>query len=206
MSLLLGIETSARDYRLALGDATDATVETAEEVSAARSTSLADMLRRALSRRDAEAGEIEAIAVDLGPGRLTSVRAGVAFANALGFSLSVPVLGFSVFELLAREADSDLPLLAVLPGPSGRTYVGLVQDGVLTKARLGTLPDVLDGLPRHVALAGGHRDRARERFPEAIDTGLDTPDPRTLLTRVGDARPPFAPVSPLNDDSEAFCR
>ncbi|WP_415624399.1 hypothetical protein [Phytohabitans flavus] len=48
--------------------------------------------------------DLERLAVNVGPGNLGSVRAGVSYANGLAFSLQVPVLGVDSLTLTAIQA------------------------------------------------------------------------------------------------------
>lgn len=45
--------------------------------------------------------DIDAIAVDIGPGSFTGVRIGVCHANAMAFALGVPCFGVSSLEIMA---------------------------------------------------------------------------------------------------------
>lgn len=49
-------------------------------------------------------GELDALAVDVGPGLFTGLRVGVATAKALGFALDLPVVTATSLELLALGA------------------------------------------------------------------------------------------------------
>jgi tRNA threonylcarbamoyladenosine biosynthesis protein TsaB len=53
--------------------------------------------------------EVDAVAVDLGPGLFTGLRVGVATAKALGQSLGVGVLGVSSLDVLAAGAYERAP-------------------------------------------------------------------------------------------------
>ena len=215
MQVILGIDTSTRTYGIALQGGAEQAVESAAGWEERSSTPLASMLTRGLGRLDAAVGDIAMIAVNIGPGRLTSVRSGVAFANALAYSLGVPLIGADSFFLLGRSAarQTPLPVVCAFPGPEGKTYVGLYRDGRVQTARLGILEQVApEVVPRSetVALAGRSRRRLIALLPPetVVDTEIESVDPQVLIEyaleagRAVDA--PFTPLRPLNEQSEVF--
>ncbi|MDT5039005.1 MAG: tRNA threonylcarbamoyladenosine biosynthesis protein TsaB, partial [Micromonosporaceae bacterium] len=105
MSLTLAVETSSIEYGVALF--------TPDALIAHRTLRRDDPSFRGIGELAAElltaAGrrirDVERLAVDLGPGNLSSVRAGVAYVNGLAFSLGIPIFGVSSLDLLAVEAS-----------------------------------------------------------------------------------------------------
>lgn len=90
--------------------------------------------------------ELTAIVVVKGPGSFTSLRTGVAFANALaeglGATQAVDLFEMTTFEALARKAATADPLLVLLP--AGGLDAGLLYDGEL---HVGPLTTLLAPLP-----------------------------------------------------------
>ena len=115
MGLLLAIDASSRTYAVAAGtgDRPDA-VRTArrgdpgfEGVGGLASAAVADL--------DARFADIEVIAVDTGPGGLSSIRSAVAYANGLAFSLGVRVFPVTSLELMAIAAEgSEMRIVTAL--------------------------------------------------------------------------------------------
>ncbi|HXX90019.1 MAG TPA: tRNA (adenosine(37)-N6)-threonylcarbamoyltransferase complex dimerization subunit type 1 TsaB [Acidimicrobiales bacterium] len=72
----------------------------------------------------AEAGvtlrEIDALAVDVGPGLFTGLRVGVATVKALAFALEIPVVGVTSLEILAGAVAEE-------GGAGGRLVVPVVD-------------------------------------------------------------------------------
>ncbi len=74
--------------------------------------------------------ELDAVAVDLGPGSFTGQRISLSFAKGLGFALSRPLLGLDSFALWRacvqeQAADAAIPLLVLIDGRKRRFYARL---------------------------------------------------------------------------------
>lgn len=54
---------------------------------------LLPLIEKILKQNKSEYKDLEGIEVEIGPGSFTGLRVGVSAANALGFSLSIPVNG-----------------------------------------------------------------------------------------------------------------
>ena len=55
--------------------------------------------------------DLEAVAVDIGPGLFTGLRVGISTAKAMGLALDVPLCGATSLEVLARAvARSGVPV------------------------------------------------------------------------------------------------
>jgi len=92
----LYLNTTERDsFRVALVD--KGVVKKDKTISSARTHSekLLKTINQLLAQTKKSVRDIRGIAVVKGPGSFTSLRVGVATANALGFALGVPVLGVS---------------------------------------------------------------------------------------------------------------
>jgi tRNA threonylcarbamoyladenosine biosynthesis protein TsaB len=63
--------------------------------------------------RDAqvEPGELDALAVGIGPGSFTGVRMGLAAARGIAFALGIPVAGVSTLDALAAGAPDAIALI-----------------------------------------------------------------------------------------------
>ena len=64
---------------------------------------LGALLECGLEAVGASASEIKGVAINVGPGSLTFVRAGISFVNALAFSLNVSIYPFNWFEIIAEQ-------------------------------------------------------------------------------------------------------
>lgn len=77
---------------------------------------LAPMVRDVLGAAGWAPGALDLIAVGVGPGPFTGLRVGIAFAQAAGFALGIPVVGVSTLAAIAAGAgrlDPGLEQVAV---------------------------------------------------------------------------------------------
>src|SRR6266851_7384558 len=187
MSILLAIETSSPEYRIALGRDRELVYDSGQR-GGRPSRDIAGLISDGLKNARAEVSDISAITLNIGPGGLSYVRSGVSFANALSFSLGIAIYPFSTFEILGREVckHTALPLLCAIPAANDTAYVGVVNGAAVQVMRFGPLPSAvaqtIDGLTE-VAIAGRIRERVSSLLPEVkvVDTRIEKPDVRVLL-------------------------
>jgi len=86
---------------LALLDDKEVLAETNEVLERGQAELLIPRIDDLMVRAGKDIKEINAIAVDVGPGSFTGVRVGLATARALGMALNVPVWGVTSFEASA---------------------------------------------------------------------------------------------------------
>jgi tRNA threonylcarbamoyladenosine biosynthesis protein TsaB len=144
---------------------------------------VAEALPAAVAACLAEAGiaasQLDAIAVTIGPGSFTGLRASIALAEGLGSTARVPVHGMSLTETFMAQAASQAlppgrPLWIAITARRGRIF--LERDG-----QVESLPD--DALPRPegpVAVAGDQAIPVTARLAAAgcdvLLTSLRYPD------------------------------
>ncbi|HSE16711.1 MAG TPA: hypothetical protein VLB46_06635 [Pyrinomonadaceae bacterium] len=215
MSLLLAIESSSNEYRVVLGRDGEAIFDSAVNHCDLSFRTLSALLECGLDAVGAPASEIKGVAINVGPGSLTFVRAGISFVNALAFSLNVSIYPFNWFEIIAEQTRemTQLPVVCAVPASNDNAYVGLIRGSSVEIMRFGpvdvALAKVSGGLSE-VAVAGRIRQRLAGLLGDAgvVDTGIENPDARTLL-RMGceawkSGGRATTQVEALNDQSDVF--
>ena len=183
MRLVLAIEASSRTYAVAVGAGELPGAQRASRRDAPAFAGVGDLVAQTLAAHDATFSDIEAIAVDIGPGGLSSIRAAVAYANGLAFSLGVKVFPISSLELMAIAARRvhQGPLLGLKRGVGGNTYAGLFINGEVAELRHGPagaiVPEIAANL-EGVGVAGVPADDVAGLLPGAAvtDTGIADAD------------------------------
>jgi len=215
MSLLLAIESSSNVYRVVLGRDGEVIFDSDVNECELPFRTLSALLECGLEAVGAAASEIKGVAVNVGPGSLTFVRAGISFVNALAFSLNVKIYPFNWFEIIAAQTReiAELPVVCAVPASNDNAYVGLIRGESVEIMRFGRVHEALakvsDGLG-DVVVAGRIRHRLAALLGEArvVDTGIENPDARTLL-KLGfvaweDGGRATTQVEALNDQSDVF--
>ena len=152
-----------------LGERTSRAVTLLEDVDA--------LLRQA----GTHTGDLEALAVGVGPGSFTGVRIGLSTARGLALALGIPAAGVSTLDALAAGAPGAVPVIdarrreVFVPGrllaptdldvEPGKTYVGsgAVRYRDVLEAAGGEIPP--DGDERHLPRARFHAQLARDFGP-----------------------------------------
>lgn len=206
MTLTLCIHTSAKSPWLYLlrdgtpaGEAKDNSRDPTTGPTLGQMT--ADMLRAA----GATASDLTGILVDIGPGRLSAVRAGVSFANALSFGSGVPLAPVNASAALGMQAAkaTGLPALVVHKSAAGTAYVGRYEGDTLQTLRYGPHGEAFAAAANGLSTAAVV-GLAPPSF-EAIDGGPDVILARTFAQILA-AAPVFTnePLQPITELSEAI--
>lgn len=109
---------------------------------------LVPFLQKMLEEAGLEKSDITDVVVVKGPGSFTSLRTGVAFANALAEGLHAKLHALSTFELLRRKAAITDPVLVLLH--AGRMDVGCQYSPKVSlqeEVRVGPLAALLNDYP-----------------------------------------------------------
>jgi tRNA threonylcarbamoyladenosine biosynthesis protein TsaB len=145
---------------------------------ASRAATLLEDVDALLRQAGMHTGDIEALAVGIGPGSFTGVRIGLSTARGLALALDVPVAGVSTLDALAAGAQGALPVIdarrreVFVPGrvlapaeldlEPGRLCVGngAVRYREVLEAKGAEIPP--DGDARHLPRARFHAALARD--------------------------------------------
>ena len=123
--LTLGIDTSTRVSSVALCDGEKILGEVDINVGMTHSEGLVPQLEVLLERTHIQKSELELIAVSRGPGSFTGLRIGMATAEALAYSLKIPLRAVDTLEAISYNLPvAGVLLVPVLDAQTGNLYVG----------------------------------------------------------------------------------
>ncbi|MCS7301660.1 MAG: tRNA (adenosine(37)-N6)-threonylcarbamoyltransferase complex dimerization subunit type 1 TsaB [Fimbriimonadales bacterium] len=87
------------------------------------SGSLLHMTEWLLQRRGIALAQVDAIAVDVGPGAFTALKIGVMIAKSWAHALGKPLIAVNAFEACAAMMPADAPTLVALPARRDALYL-----------------------------------------------------------------------------------
>jgi tRNA threonylcarbamoyladenosine biosynthesis protein TsaB len=160
--------------------ATSALVDDGEVLGerASRAVTLLEDVDALLRQAGKHTGDLDALAVGIGPGSFTGVRIGLATARGLALALGIPAAGVSTLDALAAGAPGAVPVIdarrreVFVPGTvvapadldveAGRLYVGsgAVRYRDVLELRGAEIPP--DGDDRHLPRARFHAHLAHD--------------------------------------------
>jgi tRNA threonylcarbamoyladenosine biosynthesis protein TsaB len=118
--LVLGFDTATPAVSVALHDG-ERVISAALAVDARRhSELLAPMIAKVMADAGVSRGDLDAVAVGVGPGPYTGLRVGVVTARVLGSVLRLPVPGVCSLDIIAASAASAGPGRAFLVATDAR--------------------------------------------------------------------------------------
>jgi tRNA threonylcarbamoyladenosine biosynthesis protein TsaB len=107
--VILALDTSLTACSVALLLADGRTVERFEEMPRGHAEALFPMVEAVMTEAGIDYIALGKIAVALGPGSFTGVRAGVAAARGLALAAQKPLVGVGTLEIMARRCVAELP-------------------------------------------------------------------------------------------------
>lgn len=124
MSVLLAIDTCTRRASVALRDEHTLRAEMTWEAQRQESALISARIQELMRACSVRPTDLSAVAVALGPGSFTGVRAGLAIAKGIALVRGVPVIGTTAFEVLASAQPRVCwPMLVALEAGRARAAV-----------------------------------------------------------------------------------
>lgn len=125
---VLGIDTATTVATVGVVRDGRAISEVSECSQIGHASGLPDLTSTALRRAGIRIGDVDAIAVSLGPGSFTGLRVGLAFAKGIAFCGGCRLVGVSTLEALAAAAPVELDhVAAATDARRGETYLALFR-------------------------------------------------------------------------------
>lgn len=194
--LILGITSSTASVGVSV--ARDRTILATNHVLTDRrhAEEITPLLAKTTSMAGVDLADVNLVAVDVGPGRFTGLRVGVATARALALGLSVPVVGVSSLRLLAFGV-SDRPVAAVIDARRNEVFQQIFTADGESAPSVGPPTEMAKLVPRGAVVVGDGADR----YADSYRTGVvpnEIPSAATLVTLAADLPPqPGAEIAPL---------
>jgi tRNA threonylcarbamoyladenosine biosynthesis protein TsaB len=199
--LTLAIATATEQVGVAIGRARGQVSSVHSQQGRRHGEVLAPAIRSLSRLTRTDLGDIELIAVDIGPGLFTGLRVGVATAKALASALHLPVTPCSSLELLAApHLAAGAKVVSVVDARRGEVFWRFFDPEPLGEARVGPpeeLAELLAGVNSRVIAAGDGARRYASSF-EGID-GVTVAGPEhdhpsaSVLVELVAGRPALSP-------------
>jgi tRNA threonylcarbamoyladenosine biosynthesis protein TsaB len=132
----LAIETATQQLGVALSDGDRVVSSYALLAEHPHAVELPDAVTRVLKAARTTLTQVEAIAVDIGPGSFTGLRIGIAFVKAIAFAMKKTVVGVPSLDVLAANLPFTSRLICpLLDAKQRNVYAALFRqdDGRLKR-------------------------------------------------------------------------
>jgi tRNA threonylcarbamoyl adenosine modification protein YeaZ len=215
MNLTLVIDSASKPFNVVVCEGKDVLCDLSNRESIDNENDIVGLTRQALVSLDLTFQSISQVAVNVGPGSLSSVRTGVSFANAFAYSTAIPVCPVTSFELIgaALSKEYKTPVITSLRAAQGHAYFCLFKDGTTDCMRYGLFGDLakkmVDGTGEFV-VAGHHRKQLIELANGKIvhDSGIRRSQAKYFVdwAHSGADRSLIFPdvALPITEESEVF--
>jgi tRNA threonylcarbamoyladenosine biosynthesis protein TsaB len=193
--IVLGLDTATWTAAVGLSQGESVLAEAAEPAARSHVASLPALVQRVLRRAGLVIGDVQGVAVSIGPGSFTGLRIGLGLAKGLAFAGNLPLAAVPTLEALASAAEA-MPgetVCAALDARKREVYAALFRIGADgSPHRLGAdealAPDALAArLPAGTVLIGDAADAYPSVFgPALISRPFATHHPRGgIVARLG---------------------
>ena len=123
--MLLALDTATRLISIALHDGHTLAAEATWQSGAYHTVELAPQVALLLRRANVEPGQLQGVAVAIGPGSYTGLRIGLGFAKGLALANALPLVGVPTLDILMRAQPPRAEhALALLQAGRGRVSAG----------------------------------------------------------------------------------
>ncbi len=195
MTLVLAIETATPRCSVAVGHEAGLKASFSVDRDRRHVEAVVPAVAAACRAAGVALADLDALAVDIGPGLFTGMRVGIATAQALGLALGLPVHPVSSLDVLAHPfRHAGPPVASVVDARRGEVFSAFyrqVPGGVqrLTKPRVGSVEELLADLmatgEECLAVGDGALRYAEDlralNTVEVADAGLAFPSAASLV-------------------------
>lgn len=182
MTLLLAVETATPRCSVAIGGEGGVLASSSVDRDRRHVEALVPAIAAACREAGAALADVDALAVDVGPGLFTGMRVGIAAVQGLALALARPVHPVCSLDVLAFPHRHESRLVAaVIDARRGEVFRSLHRDGLQVAAPACVAPAALaeelagrgaclavgDGAERHRSLLEGPAVEVEARMPSA---------------------------------------
>lgn len=86
---------------------------------------IASVIVELLKKNNLNIKNLDAIAVNIGPGSFTGIRVGMTVARVLAQAHNIPAVGVPSLEILSKLNNSDKPALVLMDARRGKAYAAI---------------------------------------------------------------------------------
>jgi tRNA threonylcarbamoyladenosine biosynthesis protein TsaB len=133
---ILAVDTATKSCSVAILNAGSISAELLTQNDETHSKHLMGLIHNVLEMAGFSAGELDGMAVTIGPGSFTGLRIGVSTVKGMAHALDTPVVGISSLDALAWQCgDRSLLIGAILDARKGEVYSATyrLRDETLTQ-------------------------------------------------------------------------
>lgn len=147
----LAIDTSTEVSSVAIQTSNGKIIGASHSQSTHHSQAILPLIEQILQKANLALTDVQDIAVSVGPGSFTGVRAGIATAQGLAYGLSIPVIPIGTLDLVALGTDPVGRVHVIMDARMQQFYVASFEwvEGELkpkNPACLLSMPDLLNYL------------------------------------------------------------
>ncbi len=111
-------------------------ITASEPMARGQTERLVPMVQELCAEKNVALGDLDALAVTLGPGSFTGVRVGLAAAQGIAFALSIPLYGYSTLEAISKTVK-ERPLTVAVDTKRGEVFTqDFAADGSAGSAQI----------------------------------------------------------------------
>lgn len=126
--MILAVDTSTDVAGVALAHQDMIIGEITWTGRATHSSLLFPPTERLLQSAGVKPGDIEAVAVAIGPGSFSGLRVGISAAMGLSMALDIPIAGVGTLDIIGWQVSALSPdVVAVLPAGRGQVYCAVFE-------------------------------------------------------------------------------
>ncbi len=187
--MILAIDTATNFASLALWEEEQLWAEDVWYTSLNHSVELIPRIQRMLATRRVAVEHLAGIAVSLGPGSFTGVRAGLAAAKGLALPYDIPLVGIPTLDAVAYPFQrSEMPVWAIIAAGRGRLGAACYRqvDGAWTQvipSQLTTLEKLCDQVSSPTIFAGEITASEAELLRSRLGSKAIVPSPALRARR-----------------------